>query len=119
MLLFHYSQKILDLSDVIIKNIYQEASTKVYEIEMIRKPHTCPCCGHSTNSIHDYRIQKIKDIPAFGHNTLFLLRKRRYVCKTCGKRFCEKIDFLPLYYRITTDLKDTVYFISACIYSIF
>lgn len=69
---------------------------------MIRKPQTCPCCHHSTNAIHDYRIQKNKDIPAFGHNTLFLLRKRKYVCKTCGKRFYEDIDFLPRYYRMTT-----------------
>jgi len=104
MLLFHYSQKILNLSDVIIKNISHSPDTTTYEIEMIRKPHTCPCCGHLTNSIHDYRIQKIKDISAFGSHTFLLLRKRRYICKSCGKRFYEHIDFLPRYYRITKRL---------------
>lgn len=71
---------------------------------MIHKPHTCPCCNHFTNSLHDYRVQKIKDIPAFVHNSLILLRKRRYVCKSCGKCFYEKIDFLPRYYRMTIRL---------------
>ena len=104
MLLFHYSQKILDLSNIIIKNIYHEENTKVYEIEIVRKPHVCPCCHHTTNVVHDYRIQKIKDIPGLGLQTILLLRKRRYVCKECGKRFYESIDFLPRYHRMTTRL---------------
>ena len=104
MLLFHYSQKILDLSNIIIKNIYHEENTKVYEIEIVRKPHVCPYCHHTTNVVHDYRIQKIKDIPGLGLQTILLLRKRRYVCKECGKRFYESIDFLPRYHRMTTRL---------------
>lgn len=104
MLSFHYSQKILNLSGVLIKNITHDSNTTIYEIEMIRKPHPCPRCHYSTHSIHDYRIQKVKDIPAFGCNTLLLLRKRRYICKACGKRFYEDIDFLSRYYRMTTRL---------------
>ena len=71
---------------------------------MIRKPHICPCCHHTTNTIHDYRIQKIKNIPGLGFQTVLLLRKRRYICKECGKRFYESIDFLPRYHRMTTRL---------------
>lgn len=40
------------------------------------KPQTCPYYGHSTQRIHDYHIQKIKDIPAFGSYTVLLLRKK-------------------------------------------
>ena len=71
---------------------------------MIHKPHPCLCYHHSTHSIHDYRIPKIKDIPAFDCNTLLPLRKRRSICKTCGKHFYKDINLLSRYYRMTTRL---------------
>ncbi|WP_423236643.1 helix-turn-helix domain-containing protein, partial [Caloramator fervidus] len=36
--------------------------------------------------------------------TFIILKKRRYVCKNCGKRFFENLDFLPKYHRITNRL---------------
>ncbi|WP_276717025.1 transposase, partial [Caloranaerobacter azorensis] len=36
-------------------------------------------------------------------NTFLIIRKRRYVCD-CGKRFYEKLDFLPRYHRMTSRL---------------
>ena len=57
--------------------------------------------GNKTNAIHDYRTQKIKDIPAFGKDVEIILRKRRYLCKHCEKRFPEENTFLPRYYRMT------------------
>ncbi len=104
MLSFYYSQKLLNLSGVLIKDIIHTENKTIFEIEMQRKLHACPCCGHSTQRIHDYRRQKIKDIPSFGSHTLLLLRKRRYVCQSCGKRFYESIDFLPRYHRMTSRL---------------
>ena len=71
---------------------------------MIRKPHVCPSCGCITNRIHDYRHQKIKDLPSFNKNVILLLRKRRYVCTHCHKRFYETTDFLPRYHRMTSRL---------------
>ena len=104
MLSSYYSQKLLNLSGVLIKDIIHAENKTIFEIEMERKPHTCPCCGHSTQRVHDYRKQKIKDIPAFGSYTIILLRKRRYYCQSCGKRFYESIDFLPRYHRMTSRL---------------
>ena len=60
---------------------------------MERKEHTCICCGTATNTVHDYREQIIKDIPAFGKLVKIVLRKRRYCCKCCGKRFLEINSF--------------------------
>jgi transposase len=104
MLSSYYSQKFLKLSGVLIKDIYDDNGTTIIEIETERKPLSCPCCNHVTDAIHDYRLQPIKDIPAFGNHTILLLRKRRYVCKDCGKRFYENLDFLPRYYRHTKRL---------------
>lgn len=102
MLSFNTSQNILGLSNLVIKNIFITQNTTNFEIEMIRKPHKCPCCGTMTDRIHDYRLQKVKDLPSFGKNVNLILRKRRYVCLSCNKRFYEKIQFLPRYHRMTS-----------------
>ncbi|MCX8074335.1 MAG: transposase family protein [Clostridia bacterium] len=41
--------------------------------ETKKKPHVCPKCGSTTSKVHDYRTQKIKDIPipvSYTHLTL-------------------------------------------------
>ena len=93
--------KLLGLEDVIVKNIEEnEREIEIY-IELPRKAHECPCCGRKTDSIHDYRMQRIRDCPAFGKPVYLFLRKRRYICRECGKRFYERNSFLPRYYRRT------------------
>ena len=101
MLSLYYSQKFLNLSGILIKDIIHAENKTLLKVEMKRKPHICPCCCHSTQRVHDYRMQKIKDILAFGSYTIIILRKRRYCCQSCGKRFYENIDFLPRYHRMT------------------
>lgn len=117
MLYFHFTEKLLGLQDLLIKNITQdESATNIYA-EMPRKSHKCPCCEASTTKIHDYRNQTIKDIPAFGRFTNIVIRKRRYVCPNCGKRFYEDIPFLPRYYRMTNRLSAYVIDKLGCEYS--
>lgn len=59
----HYTNKLLNIEDVIIKNIrHTDTFVKIY---LETKPHeqTCPHCGSITKRIHDYRYQTIKDLP--------------------------------------------------------
>lgn len=100
----YYTEKLINLQELIVKNIVQDQFSTTIYAQMPRKPHKCPCCNTSTDKIHDYRNQRIKDIPAFGKFTTIVLRKRRYVCPNCGKRFHEDITFLPRYHRITNRL---------------
>lgn len=93
--------KLLGLEDVIAKNIWEDEKYRHIELELPRRIHKCPCCGARTDRIHDYRMQKVKDIGAFGKDVCLHLRKRRYVCESCGKRFYEENSFLPRYYRMT------------------
>ena len=93
--------KLLGLEDVIVKNVYEDEGRCHVELELPRREHKCPCCGASTDKIHDYRMQKIKDLPISGKVTYLHLRKRRYVCVSCGKRFYEDNSFLPRYHRLT------------------
>jgi transposase len=104
MLCTHSTEKLLGLKGVIVKNVRQLPDKTEIFIELPRKPHICPCCEHQTSYVHDYRCQTVKDIPAFGKHTSLILRKRRYRCSSCGKRFFEHNSFLPRYHRMTNRL---------------
>lgn len=104
MLYNNYTEKLIGLQDIFVKNITQDKEFTTIHIEMRKKPHKCPCCGTYTEYVHDYRKQTIRDIPAFGKYVYLVLNKRRYVCNNCNKRFYEDITWLPRYYRITNRL---------------
>lgn len=98
-----YTATILGLEDVIIKKVENTSEALRIHLELPATRQTCPRCGHETTDIHDYRNQIIKDIP-LGRTTYLHLRKRRYVCPHCEKRFYEKNSFLARYRRTTTRL---------------
>ena len=104
MLYNHFTEKLLGLQGVIMKNMEKSGNTIVIYAEMKPKEHHCSCCGTATTTVLDYREQIIKDIPAFGNPVVIHLRKRRYRCPNCGKRFFEETNFLPRYHRITNRL---------------
>lgn len=104
MLYKHFTEKLLGLQGLIITNIEENENSIFIYAEMERKEHHCISCGTATNAVHDYRKQVIKDIPAFGKLVNIVLRKRRYWCKHCGKRFFETNSFLPKYHRMTNRL---------------
>ena len=99
----NYINKLLDLKDVKVKKITQ--ADHFIEIHIETKPtlHTCPACGNETKRIHDYRMQKIKDLPFQLKDCYLVLRKRRYIC-SCGKRFFESYSFLSRYQQRTRRL---------------
>ena len=103
MLYNHFTEELLGLQGVKITNVEQEENLIIH-LKMERKRHNCICCGTATDTIHDYRLQKIKDIPSFGKNVVIMLRKRRCRCPHCGKRFYEENTFLPGYHRMTNRL---------------
>ena len=96
--------KLLNLEEVIIKKItHADHFIKVY-IETKPSLHTCPNCKSQTKRIHDYRTQEIKDLPFQLKHTILVLRKRRYFCSCCGKKFLEHYDFLARYQQRTKRL---------------
>jgi len=104
MLSTDFITKLLDLKDIFVTNVAQHENSIVIEMEKPVEEQHCPCCGTATKTIHDYRKQDIKDIPVLGKTLILRLRKRRYRCPECSKRFYEKVDFLPRYHRITRRL---------------
>ena len=100
MLNSYYTEKLLGLQGVEIKNIEENEERYEIAIEQPRKTCICPCCGAKTNKIHDYRYQRVKELSAFEKKVVLILHKRRYVC-SCGKRFFEPNTFLAKYQRMT------------------
>lgn len=98
------TSKLLGLEAVIVKNIYENETGCCIELELPRRKHSFPRCQSETERIHDSRIQQVKDLDMNGVHTYLYLRKRRYVCGVCGKRFYEKNSFLPRFHRVTNRL---------------
>lgn len=104
MLDYDFTTELLDLKDVIeIK--HRITDNKIaFKVVLKVKAHECPNCGYVTSLIHDYRIQKIKDIPIHGKQVIIEYKKRRYRCPCCKKRFAEQQSFLPKYHQMTNRL---------------
>ena len=97
-------KNLLDLKEVIVKNIKNlKDSVEVY-IELPVKKHICPHCNTKTTKIHDYYTQPIKDIPIFLKPTKLIYRKRRYECPNCHNSFFENNNILTKYSRKTIRL---------------
>lgn len=103
-----YSTKLLGLQGVIIENIEENNGTIEISVRMERKTHKCPNCGKETNKIHDYRKQVITDLDLYEKPTKIHLKKRRYICPHCMKRFYENISFLPKYFRRTMRVTESI-----------
>lgn len=108
MLQSDYIENLIGLKDIIVKSISQTDHELHISFEMKKTKHKCPNCENITEYVHDYRKQIIKEVAAFGKNTYLHLRKRRYICKKCGKKFYETTSFLPRYHRMTTRLVNSI-----------
>lgn len=97
----NFNKNLLNLKGVRVNFLKKFKDRIEIHIQTKVKEHKCPNCNAITTKIHDYRTQKIKDTPIYSTPTFLVLRKRRYVCKSCGKKFYEKLDFLPVYYQTT------------------
>ena len=100
---------LLNLKDVFVKKIKNFDNEIIIYIETEHHECFCPHCDSITSTIKDYHTQSIKDVPIQFKKTTLILKKRRYLCKSCGKTFYEKLDFLPKYYRSTNRLIAYIY----------
>ena len=110
-------KELVGLQDVIVEKVEETEKEMHIHIQLERKTHHCPCCGRATDKVHDYRTQKVLDIPMHGKQVFLMIRKRRYVCSHCHKRFYEKNTFLPRYHRRTNRLTAWVIFLLKSKYS--
>lgn len=97
-----FTKELLDLKEVMIKNLNIFDDRIILQIEYPNRPHPCPRCGYVTSIVHDYRLQRVNDIPIQGKAMIIDYQKRRYRCPACSKRFFEKQPLVPKYHRLTS-----------------
>lgn len=99
---------LLGIQEKLVKKIERtEKNINIY-LESTSKLHLCPSCHCYTKNIHDYRIQKIQHINIGLTQSFLYLRKRRYICKHCGKKFYESYDFLQKYFRKSNEVYNSI-----------
>lgn len=91
--------KLLGIQGVLLKSINEHQNHLEINIETKRKMQQCPSCKYMTNKIHGYRFQRIQHISIGKKLTFLNLRKRRYCCHHCGKKFYENYSFIQKYFR--------------------
>ena len=69
------TSKLLGLEDVIVKNVHENKSGGCIEFELLRRKHLCPRCQSDTERIHDYRIQRVRDLDMRGVHTYLHLKE--------------------------------------------
>ncbi|MCX7759482.1 MAG: transposase family protein, partial [bacterium] len=99
-----YISKLLDIGSISISDLNLDENTIVVAFRLQRRAHVCPDCGGITDKVHDYRNQRVKDIPVLGKKLIWLYSKRRYCCPYCNKRFYETNGLLPKFHRLTSRL---------------
>lgn len=100
--------KLLGIQGVELKNIKEFENYLELNIETKRKIQQCPSCKHYTNKVHDYRAQKIQHVKIGGKIIYLLLKKRRYCCHHCNKKFYEYYSFLQKYFRKSNTVFENV-----------
>lgn len=94
----------LGIRNVLTDKIHETSKFIKIHLYTNKSGQVCPCCKSDVIRVHDYRKQTIKHSAYRGKQVLLVLKKRRYVCQNCNKRFYEKYSFLPKYYRSTNIL---------------
>ena len=98
------TSKLLGMEHMDITNTEVSDTSVILYVSMKLRTCECPACGALTSKVHDYRTQKVKDIPLQGKTLTWVYKKRRYVCSACGKRFYEANYLLPRFHRLTNRL---------------
>lgn len=107
MLQDHYNQNNPLFKGVIVKSFQeiQDKDGKSYyeaEIEMPVTAHHCPHCDEITTYVKDYRIQRAKDLNLLEKPLYLIIRKRRYVCPSCGSTFTESNPLIKRYQHFSS-----------------
>ena len=61
---------LLGIANVFVDKIENNSTSIQIYLSTSATEQVCPCCGQTTKYIHDYRTQKIREIPFQGFDCL-------------------------------------------------
>jgi len=87
------------VKEVIIKK------TKTIYCEKVSDFEVCPKCASKCSTIYDHVNVKIQDAPIRTKTVVLIIRKRRFLCKSCKSVFREPVNGIFKYFRTTERLR--------------
>lgn len=100
----NYITEILGIKDAEIEKVENGAKEIRIQFHLSRKGMRCPHCGEYTNIIHDYRLKELRDLPLQGKPMRLDYRRRRYLCRSCGRKSAEPFELAGRNQRTTARL---------------
>lgn len=84
----------IDIIDIKTE-VYKGKKVRMVYLKSIQKKCRCSKCGEYTKTIHDtLDPSKINYLDMAGWQCILNIRKRRFYCKKCNKRFVEEFSFI-------------------------
>lgn len=71
----------------------------------VQQQEYCPYCAQGNYRTHDHRLIQVRDEPFCGKKITLRIKKRRLLCKSCGKIFSEPIPGILPRKRFTQRFK--------------
>lgn len=91
-----------DISGVDILDVYLKDDT--YIVDAVRIDNRLTCCDKKVH-LHEYVNVTIKDIAYNDKPVVIKVKKQRYKCSNCGKRYTSQLDFVEKNCYISTNIK--------------
>ena len=97
--------KMLKLQGFKVKLLKEDKEKIHIKISTQKSIHICPVCNSETNKIHDYLPEQIINHILINKKQVKLhIKKRRYHCCNCNKKFIENYEIINKYERYTNPL---------------
>lgn len=86
-----------------------DKTIKIIEVESKIKKHKCPSSDEYTSSIHDkLKPISLKYLKLFEQDTKIIIKKKRFICHKCKKKFTESVDLNDRGKNISNKLEQKV-----------
>ncbi len=76
----------------VLEVVVDTLSELVVAVASTRSWSRCPHCGFACRSVHDTRMQRIRDLAVSGRPVTLEWCRRRFACANCGERHLEDHD---------------------------
>lgn len=83
------------------KRVVEVGDRLEVEVELVARAGSCPHCGRASLEVKERPRVRVRDLPLAGRRTDLVWRKRRFVCRPCGRTFTEQHPELPPRQRVT------------------
>jgi transposase len=93
--------RLVGLEGFVAKRVVEVGDRLDLEVELVARAGVCLHCGRASLEVKERPWVRVRDLPVAGRRTDLVWRKRRFVCRPCGRTFTEQHPELPSRQRVT------------------